>query len=319
MDEPMTHDRCSELLPGYVRDGLPREEADQVRTHLAGCAECRAEERAVAATVRSSALDARPLDDMERARLHRGLAQELFTPRTGAAAPTPEAKTWRRWIVPAAAAAALLAGAAVMTLGGGGSSAEMAQISADQGGADNDGGAGAEGRDGVEDSAGSGVKAENKAAPERATESLNAASGAATQADMGGPEEPTPQFFPALGVLTPADLSQIARGHLFQSFVDAYGPEDGPRVYPRFLARISEEAVGIGPEIEECAATLPQDGSLIPAYGALAEYRGERVLVLGFVTHDEDSRRLNRSLLSVWERERCEEPVDTLSQDIDPR
>lgn len=318
MDEAMTHDRCSELLRGYARGELPDDVSGEVRAHLATCAECRAEERAVAALAVTDEVDARPLDDVERARLHRGLAQEVFTARANAdvAGGPGRERRWVRWVAPAATAAAVLAGVLVMTLGGG-SGDDAGQTALQPFSAENEGGAEAGGADdsATQSQAGGGGKLEDKDGRRRG---LTAASGQAST-DFAGPEQPAPSFDPDRGTITASELSEIGRGHLFVSFADAYRPKDGPGLYDRFLEVLTTEATGLGPQIEACAATLPQDGSLIPAYATAGEYDGRRALVLGFVTGDPGSRKLDRYLMWVWEIDVCEQPIDTLFEYIDSR
>ncbi|MDQ3951713.1 MAG: zf-HC2 domain-containing protein [Actinomycetota bacterium] len=303
----MTHDRCSELLSGYLRGELPSEEAEEVRTHLESCDDCRAEERAVAALMTA---DETPLDDVERARLHRGLAQELFTTRANAdvAGAAPAGPDWRRWIAPAFASAAVLAGILALTLGGGtDDAAQVEQLSAPEREELRD-------RDGGSDSAESGAGGGAASKPGRALSGEASAHGSATEF-AGGPQ---PVFLANAGRLTAKDLSEAGRTEEpFVSFVRAYSPGDGPDLYAAFLRSLAGAAGGTGPDIRECAATLPQDGTLLPAYAALARYEGEDALVLGFVTADPGSRRFDRYLMWVWERGSCRQPIDTLFEEID--
>lgn len=317
MDEAMTHDQCSELLYGYVRGELDRAQADGVHAHLAECEECRAEQRALTALVGDGDV---PMDDMERARLHRGLAQELFTPRanadvagTGGGSTVPR---WARWVVPAAASAAVLAAVFVMTTGGG--SDDAAQFSAESGAED-----ASSGRDALGDSdtgggaggGGSTAEVEADRAPERSV-----AAAAGPESDTFALESsPAPEFAGDLRSQSAEDLSSIGRsGEPFASFAQSYGPPDVPRLYDRFLRALADDAGGLGREIEECAAAV-QDGSVLPAYAARAAYDGRDVVVLGFVTSDPESETLGRYLLWVWEAGSCEEPVDTLFGEIAPR
>ena len=310
MDEPMTHERCSELLRGYAGGELPREVADDVRAHLAACEECRVEERAVAVLFATGTADAQPLDDLERARLHRGLAQELFTPRAtshtaGFAAPE---RRWVRWLVPATAAAAVLAGVLVMTLGGGvNDSASNTAIApaAEDGGADSEG---------LEDSSSGRGKGKGSRSSALSAQSGGGAAPDA-EADYGAPENPRPAFDPDRGVITTSELYEIGRGHLFRSFADAYRPAEAPDLYDEFLEVLAAEAIGLGPQIEECAATVPED-SVVPTYATVGEYDGRRAFVLGFVTSDPGSSTLDRYLILVWELDDCGQPIDTLSERI---
>lgn len=312
----MTHDRCSELLRGYVRGDLPDELAQEVREHLAACSDCRAEEGAVTALAAADRADVRPLDDVERARLHRGLAQELFLARanTDVAGAGSGGRRWVRWIAPAAAAAAVLAGVLVMSLGGGVDDTASAPLSQQEAG---EGGSGADGA--AEDSS-TALKDGDKPNRQRSSAAVTseAAGAGGEQTEYAVPNAPQPVFDPNRGAVDTAELAEIARGH-FPPFADAYTPSDGPRLYDRFLAALSDAAVGVSAQIEACAATLPQDGSLIPAYATVGEYDERRAVVVGFVTSDPGSRKLDRYVMWVWEMDDCEQPIDTLFGRIEPR
>lgn len=311
----MTHDRCSELLRGYVRGELPGELADEVRDHLATCGDCRAEHRAVMALGVGDASDARPLDDVERARLHRGLAQELFVARANsdvAGAGSGE-RRWVRWLAPAAAAAAVLAGVLVMTVGGGVDDSTVAPLSQE---GDQEGGADAA----VEDSSSAledGGKPDRHRANSSAVTSSQAAGTGGEGSGFSAPE-PRPVFDREGGTITSAELSEIGRGHPFDEFAGAYAPEDGPGLYDRSLEALKDEAGGVGAQIDECATTLPHDGSLVPVYATVGRYDGRDAVVVGFVTSDPGSRKLDRFLMWVWEIDDCEQPVDTLFGRIGP-
>lgn len=317
MDEAMTHDRCSELLHGYVRGELDRAETEDVRAHLAGCEECRAEQRALTMLM-GEGDEPRPLDDMERARLHRGLAQELFTPRAnadvsgrGSGGAVPR---WARWVVPAVASAAVLAAVFVMTTDGG--SDETALFSAEDAGQDEGSGV-----DALQDSDTGGGNGAGGSAPEPAGRSEPERSVAAEAGPEGSAltlsNSVAPEFAGDLGSPTAKDLASLGRsGEPFVAFAASYGPADVPRLYDRFVDALADDAGGLGREIEECAAAV-QDGSVLPAFAARAEYDGRDVVVLGFATGDPDSKTLGRYLLWVWEAGSCEEPVDTIFGDID--
>ena len=298
----MTHDRCSELLGGYVRGELSPEDTRFVREHLAGCEDCRAEERSAGALATGAEVNA--LTDLERARLHRGLAQELFKPRANADVAGAGSNRWTRWVAPAVAAAAVLAAIVVMTTGGG-SDDEVAQEF---------GAPALEAEPSVADDAAGGGGGAASGGETRGSRALSADAGQESFDLTGG--NPRPAFYPDFGVLTPGALEEIGD---FRMFAGSYSPSDGPELYGPFLDRIEKEAVGIGPEIEECAATLPQDGSIIPVYGVVGEYDDRDALALGFVTNDPGSKMLDRYLVWVWAREDCSQPIDTFFEKIDAR
>lgn len=309
MDDQMTHERCSELLAGYVRGDLPRDLAGEVRDHLAECADCRAEERALAAM--AAPPSAAPMDDLERARLHRGLAQELFSGRATAdvVGVASNAPRWAKWVAPAAAAAAVLAGIVVVTNIGGGTDEDVAQLSAE---AEVDGGA-----DGGDRTADAQAPAPEgaKAGAGGTSRSLGAA---ADQESLQFSAAAVPRFDARAGTLTNEELSDIGRsGDLFRSFVNAYAPSDAPDVYEEHIAQLARDAGDARVEVEECAATLPRDDTTIPVYGALGEYDGTDALVLGFVTSDPGSDALDRYVMWVWARGDCSQPIYTLFEEIE--
>ena len=308
MDDAMTHETCSELLPRYVRGELAAEQSEEVRTHLETCDDCRAEERAAIALLSS---DEPPMDDVERARLHRALAQELFAARANAdvaGAATAPAREWTRWMAPALAAAAVLAGALVIATGGGTDDAADLGLSAPEREELGD-----DAGDAAESGGGAGFDAETRPHRSRAVRGT-----AATQESALAPAGPQPVFVANAGSVAADDLSELGRsGEPFRSFVESYAPEDGPDLYAGFLRGLAREAGGARREVEQCAATLPQDGTLLPAYAALARYEGKDALVLGFVTSDPGSESFDRYLMWVWARDSCRQPIDTLFEEVD--
>ena len=317
MDE-MTHDRCSELLGEHVRGELPADLAGEVRAHLEGCAECRAEEQAVLALASPEP----GLDDMERTRLHRALAQELFTaPANADLAGGPGDGGWRRWVVPAlGSAAAVLVAALVLTggfLGGGDdsessqagrSSAEVESFGGLEDSSDADAGAGG--------GAGGGGASEALSGPGRAQDvTTEAASSGTTMYEGDGPQ---PEFDADAGALTSEELAELGRtSPLFRSFADRYAAADVSTLREEFTRRLADSAGGVSAQVRRCADTLPADEPLLPAYGAKARYEGRDALVLGFVTTDAGSPSLDRYLMWVWAKGSCRQPIDTLFERID--
>lgn len=305
----MTHDRCSELLGSYVRGELPPEDARAIAAHLEACGECRAEERAVAALATGPEVDA--LTDVERARLHRGVAQELFKPRANAdvAGVAPAAQRWTRWVAPAMAAAAVLAAIVVMTTGGGSDQAAEsfgASVEAEDRTVDEDSSS-------LESQAGGGGGGAAQGGDSSAkSKPLRAAAGQESLDTTGG--NATPDFYANYGELSRSTLVDLGN---FRFFAGSYSPQDGPGLYEPFLDRIKRKAAEVMPEIDECAATLPQDGSLIPVYGVVGKYDDRDALALGFVTNDPGSEKLDRYLIWVWAREECGQPIDTFFERID--
>ncbi|HYO60321.1 MAG TPA: zf-HC2 domain-containing protein [Actinomycetota bacterium] len=311
MDDPMNHDRCSELLRGYLAGELSHDEAQGVRAHLAGCEDCRAEERTLVAV---GAAPVVPMDDLERARLHRALAQELFTPRANAdVTGGGGAPRWTKWIAPAFAGAAVIAGVFAMTTGGG--TDESTSFGADSA----EGGAAPEAlEDSQANTESGGGGGRTRAGPDSEVSHDAAASSGEESAYLM--QSPAPEFVGDLGSTTTRELSATGRsGEVFRSAAAAHRASEGDEVYDDLLGRLVKQAGDAGDEVDECAATLPQDGSILPAYGGLARYDDRDVLVLGFVTNDPGTDELGRYLLWVWERGSCEQPLDTLFGRIEGR
>ncbi|MBA2725811.1 MAG: zf-HC2 domain-containing protein, partial [Actinobacteria bacterium] len=110
----MTHERCSELLPGLLAGDLVADDAVAVELHLASCADCRLELRGVSAL----AEELTPLTDLERARLRRAVRAGL---PHGDEASREASPLWRKAAPFLSAAAALLIlgfGIASLELGG---------------------------------------------------------------------------------------------------------------------------------------------------------------------------------------------------------
>jgi hypothetical protein len=309
----MTHERCSELLGEYVRGELPRDVAGEVRAHLTECADCRAEEQVVVALAEPPGAS---LDDLDRARLHRALAQELFpaTPANAEVAGTPEVR-WKRWIAPAlASAAAVLIVLLVVTGGIFGSGGDSADMGAAGSGASLEmaGGGTDSGTADRFEGAGGGSAASTKA--KGGNQELSVASGAQAAYDADGP---APEFDPDAGPLTPDGLASIGReSALFRSFASTYTVADVDGLRDTFLRRLVDSSGPASGQARRCAETLPEEEPILPAYGATGTYDGHDALVLGFVTNDAGSASLDRYLMWVWAKGSCKQPVDTLFERI---
>lgn len=309
----MTHERCSELLQAYVAGDLPAGEAERVRAHLDDCEDCRAEETAVAAL---AAHETEPLTELERARLHRDLFQELW-PGTRAnadlAAPAP-GPGWKRWIVPALGSAAAVLVALVVVTGGLSGGGDDQAGGADGGGSE----AALESSQQAIEPAGRGGGAD--AVGDRKTEKGDAFStaagvGGASAYNAGGPQ---PQFDAEAGDLSAEQLSALGRtSDLFRGFADGYTVDDVDGLRSRFVRRLASQSGAASAQVRECAATLPQDEPILPAYGATGTYDDRDALVLGFVTNDAGSASLDRYLMWVWTKGSCRTPIDTLFERID--
>jgi hypothetical protein len=300
----MTHERCSELLRAYVAGDLPRDEDEAVRSHLDGCPDCRAEEGALLALTAAE----EPLDDIERARLHRALARELFPEPANRDVATPPDARWKRWVAPALGSAAAVLVALLVITGGGLSGSD------DEGAAQSGGGEleSSEAAIGANDGGGGGKGANG---PGRTKDhSVSVASGSSAY-DGDGPE---PQFHAGAGELSAEELSEIGRtSDLFLNFSDRYSVDDVSSLRPEFLRRLASAAGPDSDQVRDCAATLPDDEPILPAYGATGTYDDRDALVLGFVTNDAGSSSLDRYLMWVWTKGECSQPIDTLFERIE--
>lgn len=306
MPEEMTHERCSELLRSYVSGELTGQSAAGVRAHLEGCPDCRAEERAVGVLLEGPGPTKHPeqMDDLERARLHRALAQELFARPANVEIATPGVRRRFARLAPALGAAAVLLVGLVLagTIFGGGDDSELGLTV--EGSAEDAGGGDGRGGSGTFDRA-------DESQIEAASEP-DASSGSAYNAG-----EPAPEFEHDAGRLTQERLSQIGRDSaLFKSFSDAYSVDDAERREGEFRRLLFAGAGSARSQARECARTLPPGETLLPAYGATGDYEGRAALILGFVTTGSDSGSLDRYLMWVWAKGSCTQPIDTLFENI---
>lgn len=107
----------ADMIGPYVLGALEPDEMEAMRTHIAGCERCAAEERALAGV--PALLDRARVDD-EVAALSPGLEDEVldrFVRERAVSA--PRRRRWPRLAIPAIAVAALIAGILVATLPGG--------------------------------------------------------------------------------------------------------------------------------------------------------------------------------------------------------
>ena len=253
----LDHERCSELLGGFLEGSLEAEATRAVERHLAGCAPCRAE-RAALEALRGG--DAAPMTADERAALHaavgRATSEAEVVPLARSRA-SSASRGWARRLAPALGAAALAAliAVGVATLGDG-----ITGSDSEAGGAS---GAGGEG--------------ERVQAPLEAEEGTNA-----DLAVAGA----SPQWIGSLGAVTAAELKrrgQTGTGLREQAVADPR-PLAGSR-----LGAVTEELANRAPpelenQIRSCVKEVSKLGyTALPTFGAHAELEGRDVLVLGFV------------------------------------
>lgn len=109
MTNALDHDRCSELLRGFVLGTLERDVSVAVEAHLQGCPRCRAE----LTSLRSLLAPAERMSPGERAELRAGVARAIDADAQASREP---ARRWYRYQLVAAAAVIVLGVATVATL-----------------------------------------------------------------------------------------------------------------------------------------------------------------------------------------------------------
>jgi hypothetical protein len=290
-NEAISHERCSELLRGYAEGALDARATAQVDEHLRACADCSAELRALMAL----RVDDVALDDLERARLRKGISDRLEAAPVGVGtAPIIAAVSPRRArLATALGVAALLAigGVAVISLGGDHDRAQNAIGSVQDRGGANGGGAG-----GTDDS----VAAEGAPAP-----------------------HPRPRFERAAGKLSSAKLNRLgSRSRALTAFAGAYSAQDADRLKDAYVEDLAHQADGRDADlIRECARQVyaNQAYAALPAYAARGRLQGRPALVLGFAWTDEQVGPLDQFMLWTWPESSCAQPIDYRAGEIGPR
>jgi hypothetical protein len=290
------HARVSERLATFLSEELDDHEAEEIRAHLKDCSACSRELKALEALARA---EPAPLDDLERERLHRALRGAVAqrgasgaaapvqsaprSPDRGEASPSttherPRPADRRRRLAPALAAAALVLVGAVAV-------ATTGLMSGDDSGSD----------------------AALSGSADESAEQLDAAGDGADRRRLAL----KPSFDPRAGELSRADLGRLGRSSFDgASLESAYSNRsgNGGRLVSRLAALAPREAVA---DVRRCTQAIRAErGSrLVPVRGALGTLDGVDVLVLGFLSAQGDSRRLDRLDVWAWARGDCREPV----------
>lgn len=287
-DDELTHERCSELLADFAAGHLDASETARIEAHLAGCSECDAELRAIMALRAGD----EPLNDVERARLRRGIAASIGD----VIAPARETSRSRARLATALGAAALLAIVGV------------AGVSLLTGQRDDDSTAATSGpvrnqvRDAGADSAGGG----------------GVAAGEAAKAPR-----PRPTYDRDAGHLSGKKLTKIGeRSAALTAFQNAYSVEDATELRDEYVSDLARQAESpVDNLILSCAEQVyeAQPYAALPAFAAQGELEGEEALVLGFAWTDQQSGPLNRFMLWTWPESSCERPIDYRAGEIAPQ
>ena len=276
----LDHERCSELLGGFLEGSLEAEAARAVEQHLAGCAACRAERAALEALTGG---EVAPMTADERAALHAAVGRAtseaevvpLARPRASSAS-----RGWARRLAPALGAAALAAllAVGVATLGDG--------ITGSDGDAGSASGAGGEG--------------------ERVRTPLEAEEG--SNADLAAVRA-SPRWIGSLGAVTAAELKR--RGQTTETGLRAQAVADARLLAGSRLAAVTKELAARAPpelenQIRSCVREVSKLGyTALPTFGAHAELEGRDVLVLGFAWTPEEGP-LDRYMVWAFVEPSCD-------------
>lgn len=324
------HEHFSEQIGLLARGELAPADRAALEAHLDGCRDCQAELKGVRALLGvSGAPDAssdgpmsEPMNEIERARLHRSVLGATTGEQTGGSDTSARRGMGAR-IAPALGAAALFAlfafGATQLFTGMG----DQSESSADAGA-----GMAAEGSDDSADAgplglppsvgarSGAAVGDSTLEGPESDAAAGGGDGGEATQESTSSQSTfaaapPQPYFEPGPRVISEPALRRLgSQRDPFQSFSFSYRAGDGTDrdALTTALAMGSPEPA----EVRTCAAgVLDLDPNALPAYGTLGTLDGEYVLALGFVT----ARRgpLDRYEIRVWTVGDCMTPIARFS------
>jgi hypothetical protein len=288
-DNELSHERCSELLAEFAADRLETHETARVEAHVVECTECAAELRSIMALRAGD----EPMTDIERARLHRGIAAELGD----VIAPAREPSRFKARLATALGAAALLAvfGVAVVSLG--------------TGGGDDDSGA---------------ASGTSNQLTDRAAEG-----GGGEAADAVGPEvaaeapRPRPSYDDDAGRLTATKLRKIGEKSVtLNSFELAYSAADATALKDEYVSDLAGQAgAPVESLIRSCAQKVyeAQPYAALPAFAARGTLEGREALVLGFAWTDDPVGPLDQFMLWTWPESSCDAPIDYRAGQIGPQ
>jgi anti-sigma factor RsiW len=287
-------DHPTEKLRPLLMGELSEREATIVEAHVAICPDCRSEGRALEMLLS----DVPEMDEVERARLRRGVAEAL----AGEAPPSPRRASRLAPALGVAATILLLVAGAVWVgtnLTGLDDAGEEAapELTGEEAEPDQ---FGPEAREWLDDP----DAPAREAAP--AGEALQQTTGARTLMKDG----PQPLFRSDVGDFGPPALRRLGTaGDEFRRFASAYhaaaATPTARRMFVESLAQQADDS-SIRPQIRACAQEIISDppGPLLPAYGATGSFEDRPALVLGFV-HGVGPGPLDRFMLWVWPRGEC--------------
>ena len=291
------HERCSELLAAYLDEALDEREYAWVTAHLDSCSECRNE----IAGLRVLRGPMTPLNDVERARLHRDVFHELGLM-------TGETKPARRWaerapqLLGAVATVALLLGGLVYLgngMGGGDDSA--GSIAGGDGGGDQ----GAESFDSLEDGDGT-----------------TSAGVAPETGRVKGLPAPEANYESDLGTVEDRALRKLGRGsRTFKAFTGVEVPAAKQLRSPFLNSLVDQAPEETSEQLRECATeVLNQLPRAVATYAAPARYGDppRPVLVIGFAYSFTEAGFLDQYQLWIYPRGSCDFPMNYVGGQIRP-
>lgn len=317
MTKPLSHERCSELLPGFIEGALSGEDALSVEEHLSSCEQCSAEKRGVAALLSG---EADGLTATERAALERGVMAGISGDAPGATVvPLEPRRSVGMRLAGALGAAATVAVIATLAYFGAGSGSDEAGMTA---------GGTTEVQDEGPDAAGerSSEKPNNKTRREalasKADVESDSAAGTTGAGGAGGGGAPAPTFR-VEGRLSASGLQKRGESSLESVRSAAYfssNDASGARTLLEQLVDAADRAAGpeIANQVEECATqVLETSDPTVPTFGMIGNLRGDDVLVLGFAWTRARSGPLDRYMVWAWERGSCDVAVDFVEGKIE--
>ena len=318
MTEELSHERCSELLPGFLEGALPGDDARLVEDHLASCEECRMEKLGLE-TLTTGEIEG--LTAMERAALERGvmggISEDTATTEVIPLAPRRRIGARVAGALGAAAVVAVIATLAYFGSSGGLDEATM-------GGADT-GERAEENAVGERDRSGRGGRRRHRVAAGKVSDStaLNAESETGTAFDTAQGPAPVPTFRVEERRLSGPVLQKRGASSLDSVRAAAYYSYDdtsGARTLLEQLVDAARTSAGdeVADQVDECATrVLETSDPAVPTFGILGTLDDREVLVLGFAYTRASSGNLDRYMVWAWERGSCEVAVDFVEGKIE--
>lgn len=315
----MDHERCSELLLPFLQGELDPDSSRQVEEHLSACDDCRKEHGGLAALF---AEPVEPLNDLEKASLHRNLREEISIP-----AGTAQERARLSWLPQALGVAALLL---VVVVG--------IQYFGEVGGDDE---AGSEAVEGADLAAPEGpdpvtLKLTSSGVQKADPISAGAGAGAAVEPDEEAPSEAAPDAAQDLGQESEEPTSDSSNQYTvrmnagvesalktyartsptFTRFAETYRAEDVEALAPAFIAELADGAPeGSAVQVTQCAnlVVTSREFPTLPAAAAHGVFRKEDSLLLGFVWTEQETGPLDNYVIYVWPVGGCESPTHSQS------